>query len=115
VIRLGRGERVQLSPFRLPALPADRTIQIVLAASSSDVAGTTRVFLTGATKQLLTLVDGSITLRLPFGAAYRLFVEAPQGFAAQVRQSPDQYRRGRELEIQRDDTDRTIEVSIVRR
>jgi hypothetical protein len=115
VIRLGRGERVQLSPFQLPALPAERTVQIVLAAPNSDVADRTRVFLTGATKKLLTLVDGSIALRLTFGAAYRLFVEPPPGFTWQARQSQDQSRRGHELEIQRDDMDRTIEISIVRR
>jgi len=115
VIRLGRGERVQLSPFRLPPLPTERTVRVVLSAPSPDIAAETRVFLAGATKQLLTLVDGSVHLRLPFGAAYRLFVEPPQGFTAQVRQSQDQYRRGRELEIQRDDMDRTIEILLARR
>jgi hypothetical protein len=115
VIELDRGERLQLPTFRLPSLPAGRTITIVVGAPNPEVAAGTRVFLAGATKQLLNLSTGSIALQLPFGAAYDVWVEPPQGYRMEFRPSADPYRTSRERSILRDDTDRTIEITIVPR
>ena len=111
-IALNRGQRLQIEPFRLPALPEERTITVTLRAPTADVAAGTRVFLTGATKQRLDMTSGSISLRLPFNAAYVLSVEPPQGFLRDYARSSDPYRRNREHEISRDDTDRTIEIVV---
>ena len=113
VITLARGERIQLEAFRLPPLPSERRITIVLRAPSREIAAATSIFLLGPTKQQpLDLTDGSTALTLRYGSEYRVQVSAPQGYTFEFEKSDDPYRRGLEGFIGHDDTDRTIEVQI---
>ena len=112
VVPLNRGERIELKPFRLPPLPTERTMTILLRAPSPEVVAASSIFLVGATKQLLDLADGSTVLRLPYGAEYQVDVRPPQGHRVEFQRSDDPYRKGREGFIDSDDTDRTIEVRI---
>jgi hypothetical protein len=115
VIELDRGARVLLEPFRLPELPTDRTISIVLRAPTPDVAAGTQVYLAGPTKRLLDLSAGSIALELPFGAQYRILVVAPAGHTFEFERSDDPTRTRNPGHIDRDDTGRTISIRVLPR
>jgi hypothetical protein len=105
VVNLRIAERVQLSPFTLAPLPVERTVTIVVSAPARDVARTTRLFLTGATREPLSYDGSPLKLQLPFGAAYLLAAEAPAGY---------QVAQPRMVQIDRYSTDRTIEFRVDR-
>jgi hypothetical protein len=103
VVELKAAERRALPPFRLPPLPADRLITIVVQAPTDEVRRTTTLFLTGATREPLAHTGDLLPLRLPFGASYFIEAVPPPGYRiiepAGVR-------------IQPDETDKTIEFRI---
>jgi hypothetical protein len=106
VVTLESGERLQLSPFRLAPLPADRTVTIVVTAPTPDVARKMRLFLAGATREPLSYNGSPLELKLSFGAAYSLAAEAPEGY---------QVAQPQVIRIDRYSTDLTIEFRVDRR
>lgn len=103
IIELGMAERHEISPFKLVPLPVERTITISLQAALDEVAADTKLFMTGASRELVQHRDGSVTIRLPFGAAYVLEAVAPDGYRV---------AGARFVRIDRDDTDRTVEFRV---
>ena len=105
IVTLGVAERLELPPFTLPPLPVARTITIVVTAPSPEVARSTRLFLTGATREPLSHDGSPFTLTLPFGAAYLVTAEAPVNY---------QVAKPLAIQIDRSSTDRTIEFRVTR-
>lgn len=103
VVVLEAGERRQLPPFRLPPLPADRLIAIVVHAPTDDAARGTWLFLTGAIQEPLAHTGAPLSLRLPFGASYLIEAVPPSGFRIIPEGS---------VRIASDDTDKTIEFRV---
>ncbi len=103
VVTLGAAEHLELPAFRLAPLPPDRVITIVVHAPSIDVAGATRLFLTGAQRERLAPRDAPLPLKLPFGAQYLIEATPPSGYRI-VQPSI--------VQIDRDDTDRTVEFRV---
>lgn len=104
VIELDKAERLELAPFKLALLPADRTITIVVRAPDRDTAAATNVIVTGATRELVDHRGEPVTLQLPFGAAYLIEATPPEGYKIQERA----------VRIERDDMDRTIDFRVER-
>ncbi len=104
VVDLGMAEQRELPPFKLIALPSERSMTIVLRAPGPEVAAATQLFVTGAARKLVDHSSDPLTLRLPFGAAYLVEAVAPAGYRVERRF----------VRIGRDDTDRTIEFRIER-
>jgi hypothetical protein len=102
VVQVEAAERRQLPPFRLPPLPADRLITIVVHAPTSEVARETTLFLTSATREPIAQIGNPLTLRLPFGASYSIEAVPPTG--SRIIQST--------VRIASDDTDKTIEFTV---
>jgi len=106
VVDLATGEQRELPPFRLVPLPADRAVTILLRAGSPDIAAATEVFLTGASRTpVRDRSDDTMTLRLPFGAAFQVQAVAPAGYRVEPAGG---------VPVGRDDLDRTIEFTIVK-
>jgi hypothetical protein len=103
IVKLGTAERLQLPPIRLPPLPTDRLITVVVQAPTNDVARETMIFLTGAKREPLTHTGDPLPLRLPFGASYLIEAVAPKGY--RMIQPPG-------MRIMPDDTDKTIEFRV---
>jgi hypothetical protein len=103
VVALEAGERRQLPPFQLPALPADRVITIVVQAPTDDIARGTWLFLTGAILEPLAHTRAPLSLRLPFGASYLIEAVPPSGYRIT--------HEGR-VRIAPNDTDKTIEIRV---
>jgi hypothetical protein len=103
VVEIETAERRVLPPFRLPPLPSDRLMTIVVQAPTNEVARATALFLTGAAREPVAQTGDPVPLRLPFGASYLIEAVPPPGYRiiepANVR-------------IQPDDTDKTIEFRV---
>jgi hypothetical protein len=105
VVKLKTDEQRQLPPFRLPPLPTDRLITVVVQAPTHDVARETTIFLTGAKREPVAHTGDPLPLRLPFGASYLIEAVAPKGY--RIIQPPS-------MRIMPDDTDKTIEFRVER-
>jgi hypothetical protein len=103
IVTLGAAQRLDLPAFRLAPLPSDRVITIVVHAPSADIADATGLFLTGSQREPIARGGTPLTLRLPFGALFRIEAVAPGGYKV----SPPSIVR-----IDRDDTDRTVEFRV---
>jgi hypothetical protein len=103
IVELAAAEKRELPPFKLVTLPSERTLTILLRASSREAAAATRFFLTGATRQPVDERSGdTTTLRLPFGAVYVLEAVVPPGYRVEPRS----------VRIDRDAVDRTVEFTV---
>ena len=103
VVTLGAAQVLQLPTFRLAQLPSDRVVTVVVHAPSADVAGATRLFVTGSRREPLAYRGTPLALRLPFGAQFVIEATAPSGY---------KMRRPSIVRIERDDTDRTVEFRV---
>jgi hypothetical protein len=103
VVQIEAAERRALPPFRLPPLPTDRLITIVVQAPTNEVARATTLFVTGATREPVAQTGDPLPLRLPFGASYLIEAVPPPGY--RIIQSAG-------VRIQSDDTDKTIEFRV---
>jgi hypothetical protein len=103
VIELDAAERRTLPPFRLPALPADRLITIVVQAPTNEAARATTLFLKRGTREPLAHTGDPLPLRLPFGTSYVIEAVPPPGY--RVIQPAG-------IQIQSDDTEKIIEFRV---
>jgi hypothetical protein len=103
VVTLGAAQQLQLPAFRLPPLPSDRVITVVVHAPTVDVAAATGLFLTGSRREPLAHLGGPLSLKLAFGAQFVIEATAPSGYRM-IQPSI--------VRIDRDDTDRTVEFQI---
>jgi len=103
VVTLGAAQVLQLPTFRLAQLPSDRVVTVVVHAPSADVAGATRLFVTGSRREPLAYRGTPLALRLPFGAQFVIEATAPSGY---------KMSRPSIVRIERDDTDRTVEFRV---
>jgi hypothetical protein len=108
VLELGRAEQRDVGALQLAPLPSEREITVVISAPSPQIAAQTHLFLIGATRQPVQLTGTSVTMRLPFGAAFLLEAVAPPGY---MIVGAKQLARVR---VERDETDRTIEFRVER-
>jgi hypothetical protein len=99
VVTLAAAEHRQLPPFRLPPLPADRIITVVIEAPTPEMARVVTLFLTGATRERLEYTGQPLMLHLPLGASYLLDATTSPGYSL---------AQPRTVQISRDETDRTI-------
>lgn len=102
-MKLGTAERLQLPPIRLPPLPTERPITVVVQAPTNDVARETTIFLTGATREPVAHTGDPLPLRLPFGASSLIEAVAPTGY--RIIQPLG-------MRIMPDDTDKTLEFRV---
>jgi hypothetical protein len=107
-VRLDAGSHVTLDPFRLPPLPTERTIQVVvLDPDGNRVPGAT-VTLFGARAENHVTPDGRISFTLPYGAQFDV--------SARTQMMKDGRlvfaQSGFSIIINRDDGDRTIELRL---
>ena len=105
VVNLGSAESLELAAFKLAPLPADRVVTVLVQAPSVEVAKATGLFITGARREPVVHDGTPLELRLPYGAAFLIQVEAPNGFRIV---GPSAVR------LDREDTDRTIEFRVQR-
>jgi hypothetical protein len=103
VVLLSAAEHLQLPAFGLAPLPSDRVITVVVHAPSVDVAEATAVFLTGSQREPIARTGTPLALRLPFGASFLIEATAPSGYKI-IQPSG--------VQIDRDDTDRTVEFRV---
>jgi hypothetical protein len=71
-VHLDAGAQVQLRDFRLPALPTDRTIEVVVRDSDGNLVPGATVTLYGARQEDHTTPDGRISFTLPYGAYFNV-------------------------------------------
>lgn len=108
-VQLNAGTHVQLQDFRLPPLPTERTIQIVVLDSDGKLVPGATVTLYGARPEDHVTPDGKLTFTLPYGAHFNV--------GARMRITKDgkvvvTASRGYTT-IDRDDGDGTIELRLI--
>jgi len=107
-VHLDAGTHAQLQDFRLPPLPTERTIQIVVIDPDGNLVPGATVTLYGARPEDHVTPDGRISFTLPYGAQFavgarmELTKEGKVAFA----------RSGLFETIDRDDDDGTIELRL---
>jgi hypothetical protein len=107
-VHLDAGSHVTLDPFRLPPLPTERTIHVVVLDSDGNLQPGATVTLFGARREEHVTPDGRISFTLPYGSQFDVSarMQVTKGGRYVVAQS------GFSEIINRDDGDRTIELRL---
>lgn len=110
MVHLNAGALVHLQDFRLPPLPTERIIQIVVLDSDGALVPGATITLYGARPEEHVAPEGKLTLTLPYGAQFNV--------AARVRMTVNgnvtvtRSTRGY-MTVDRDDGDGTVELRLI--
>ena len=103
-VHLDAGARMQLKDFRLPALPTERKIEIVVLDPDGNLVPGATVTLDGARPEDHITPDGRLSFTLPYGARFNV--------SARIRTQGNVLQSGFSEIIDRDHGDGTIELRL---